>query len=140
MRRTTTTVVERIRVEWPYDDTPRFPLPIAARLAGVSPALVRHLERLGWIQPKVLPGGGKGYSLHDVRLLIRVREWREVLGLNMAGVEVALHLRNQILALQEELARMEAEMERRVAALNAEIQRLRRILAEEGRWVPEDEP
>ncbi len=119
---------------WPYDDEPRFTLHIAARLAGVSPALVRQLQRRGWIQPKTMPGGGVGYSLRDVRLLIRVREWRETLGLDLAGIEVALHLRQQILALQEELAQLEAEMARQVAALNAEIQRLRRLLAEDGQW------
>ena len=81
-----------------------------------------------------MPGGGVGYSLRDVRLLIRVREWRETLGLDLAGIEVALHLRQQILALQEELAQLEAEMARQVAALNAEIQRLRRLLAEDGQW------
>jgi len=120
--------------QWPYDDEPRFTLRIAARLAGVSPMLVRQLQERGWIQPKVMPGGGLGYSLRDVRLLIRVREWRETLGLDLAGIEVALHLRQQILELQQELAQVEAEMAQRIAALNAEIQRLRRLLAEDGQW------
>jgi len=75
-----------------------------------------------------------GYSLHDVRLLIRVQEWRDVLGLNMAGIEVALHLRDQILRLQQEITELEDEMAQRIAELNAEIRRLRRLLAEEGDW------
>ncbi len=117
-----------------YDRVPRFPLAIAARLAGVSPATVRYAERRGWIQPQLMPGGRKGYSIRDVRVLRRIREWREVLGMNTAGIEVAFHLRQQVLALQEELARMEEEMARREQTLWAEIQRLRRLLADEGDW------
>jgi len=117
-----------------YDEIPRFPLAIAARLAGVSPATVRYAEARGWIQAKVMPGGRKGYSMRDVRMLRRVREWRELLGLNTAGIEVALHLRQQVVALQEELARLEEEMFRREQALRAEIERLRHLLADEGEW------
>lgn len=128
---------ESLSTEWPYDDEPRFTRAILVRLAGVSPVLVRRLEERGWIRPKPMPGGGVGYSLRDLRLLIRVREWRDVLGLDMAAIEVALHLRQQILELQAEIARLEAEMAQRIAELNAEIQRLRRQLARDGEWFSE---
>ncbi len=118
----------------PYDEVPRFSLHVAAHLAGVSPNLVRRLQAGGWIQPKPMPGGGVGYSIRDVRMLRRVREWRDLLGLNPAGIEVALRLRDQVLALHEELLRLEAEMARREQELYQEIQRLRRLIAEEGQW------
>ncbi len=130
-------VRRRVRIteeDDPYDEVPRFTLRIAAHLAGVSPALVRTLESRGWIRPKPMRGGGWGYSIRDVMLLRRVREWKDLLGLNMAGVDVALRLYNQVIALQEELALLEAEMRRREQELSAEIMRLRRLLAENGEW------
>ena len=120
----------------PYDEVPRFSLHIAARLAGVSPATVRYCQARGWVRPKPMPGGGQGYSIRDVRMLIRIREWRELLGLDFAGIEVALRLRQQVLALQEELALLEEQMRERERELHAEIQRLRRLLAEDGQWRP----
>lgn len=136
MNRVTDRAARTVTLEWPYDDEPRFSRHIVMRLTGVSPRLLRRLEKEGWIQPKPMADGRMGYSLHDVRLLIRVQEWRDVLGLNMAGIEVALRLREQILRLQQEIVELEAEMARRIAELNAEIQRLRRLLAEEGYWHP----
>ena len=118
----------------PYDEIPRFSLHVAARLAGLSPASVRYYQARGLITPQPMPGGGVGYSIRDVRRLIRIREWRELLGLNLAGIEVALHLRQQVLALQEHLARLEAERIARERTLLAEIQRLRQMLADEGEW------
>ncbi len=119
-----------------FEGVPRFSLHVAAHLAGVSPATVRYVQARGWIRPKLMPGGGYGYSIRDVQILRRVREWRDLLGLNFAGIEVALHLREQVVALQEELLRLEEQMARREQELYAEIQRLRRLLAEEGDWQP----
>ncbi len=114
------------------EDIPRFSKRIAALLAGVSPATIRYAEAQGWIRPQVMPGGQLGYSIRDVRVLRRIRLWRELFGLNTAGIEVAYHLREQVLLLQEELAQLEEEMIRRERALQEEIRRLRRLLAEEG--------
>ncbi len=130
-------VRRRVRVteeDAPFDEVPRFTLRVAAHLAGVSPVLVRTLESQGWIRPKPMRGGGRGYSIRDVMLLRRVREWKDLLGLNTAGVEVALHLYEQVIALQEEIARLEEEMWRREQELSAEIMRLRRLLAEDANW------
>lgn len=117
-----------------YESVPRFSLHVAAYLAGVSPATARYVQARGWIRPKVMPGGRYGYSIRDVQVLRRVREWRDLLGMNFAGIEVALHLREQVLALQEELAQLEETLAQREQELYAEIQRLRRLLAEEGEW------
>ncbi len=116
----------------PYDEVPRFSLRVAAYLAGVSPATVRYVQARGWIRPKPMPGGGMGYSIRDVRVLRRVREWRDLLGMNFAGIEVAMRLREQVVALQQELLQLEREMARREQELYAEIHRLRRLLAEDG--------
>ncbi len=120
--------------EVPYDEVPRFSLYVAAHLAGVSPAMVRRLQAEGWVRPKPMPGGGLGYSIRDVRMLRRVREWRDLLGMNLAGIEVALRLREQVLALHEELLRLEEEMARREQELYREIQRLRQLVSEDAEW------
>lgn len=117
-----------------YDEIPRFSLHVAAHLAGVTPGMVRVLQARGWVTPKPMPGGGYGYSIRDVRMMRRVREWRDLLGMNLAGIEVALRLREQVIALQSELAELEEAMARREQELYAEIRRLQRLLAEDGEW------
>jgi DNA-binding transcriptional MerR regulator len=72
------------------EDAPQFNREVAAQLAGLSPAKVRYYERLGLVSPKVMPGGGRGYSWRDVRRLARIRRLQEDLGLDLPAIEVVL--------------------------------------------------
>ncbi|HIC88228.1 MAG TPA: MerR family transcriptional regulator [Anaerolineae bacterium] len=116
------------------EDAPQFTQEVAAQLAGLSLARVRYYERLGLVSPKVMPGGGRGYSWRDVRRLARIRRLREDLGLDLPAIEVVLHLRRQVLDLQQQLDYLEIELARREETLLREIQLLRRQLAEEAHW------
>jgi hypothetical protein len=49
------------------------------------------------------------------------RRLREVLGINAAGVEVMLHLRNQVIALQTRVRQLEAELAEREAGQNRRL-------------------
>ncbi|MCD6289140.1 MAG: MerR family transcriptional regulator [Anaerolineae bacterium] len=116
------------------DDEPNYTAETAARLAGISQAFLRRCVREGLVQPKVMPGGGLGFSTRDVRHLARIRRLRDDLGLDLAAVEVVLHLRRQVVDLLIELSEQEHQALIRERQLLMEIQELRRQLAEDALW------
>jgi MerR family transcriptional regulator/heat shock protein HspR len=72
---------------------------VAARMADVSPGTVRRYMRLGLIN------GALTYD--DLAILRRVRRLRS-LGVNLAGVEIILRMRQQIEELRSDVARLQA--------------------------------
>ncbi len=107
---------------------------VAAALAGISRQALEVYRREGLVQPKVRADGTLGYSLADIRRLARIRRLRQEMGLDLAAVEVVLHLRRQVTELRRQLAETQRAMERREQELLQEIQRLRRQLDEASFW------
>ncbi|RMF31774.1 MAG: MerR family transcriptional regulator [Chloroflexi bacterium] len=101
---------------------------VAARRVGLTPATVRRYARRGLIVLRPGPGRRMGLREEDLALLRRIRRLTD-LGLNLAGVEVALHLHRQVCDLQRQLAALETEMLTLEAEMDAHIQRLYRRLA-----------
>ena len=67
-------------------------------------AQLRRYERIGLIAPNRAPDERAArYSEEDVRRIRRLRRMQRDLGLNMAGLEVAARLLDQIEALQRQL-------------------------------------
>jgi MerR family transcriptional regulator, heat shock protein HspR len=79
-----------------------FELEAAARITRLAPARVRRFVRLGLITPGRLEGGVVVFDDADIARLRRIRRLGEDLGLNVAAIEVVLHLIDQIEALQRE--------------------------------------
>ncbi|MDQ1425369.1 MAG: MerR family transcriptional regulator, heat shock protein HspR [Acidimicrobiaceae bacterium] len=77
---------------------------VAAELAGMHPQTLRIYERKGLVDPARTAGGNRRYSEADLDRLRRIAELTEQ-GLNLAGVK-------RVLALEAELARLTAELER----------------------------
>jgi MerR family transcriptional regulator/heat shock protein HspR len=101
-----------------------FVISVAAELAGVHPQTLRIYERKGLVDPARTGGGNRRYSEEDIELLRRIQDLTTE-GLNLAGVK-------RVLALEAELARLEAELE---AAL-AEARKARRTRVERRDLVP----
>jgi MerR family transcriptional regulator/heat shock protein HspR len=91
---------------------------VAAELAGVHPQTLRIYERRGLIEPQRTGGGSRRYSDRDIQRLRRVIELTEE-GLNLEGVK-------RVMELEEEIARLEAELERTRAAAREELERVHR--------------
>ena len=53
-----------------------------ARLAGISPSVIRSWERLGLTRPRRTASRYRVYTAEDVKLLKRARFLRKVRGLN----------------------------------------------------------
>lgn len=78
---------------------------VAAELAGVHPQTLRTYERKGLIKPKRTAGGTRRYSMRDVERVQLIQQLTQEEGVNLAGVL-------RILALQDQVEALEAELER----------------------------
>ena len=118
-RRTTRT----IRVT---SDRGVFMISVAAELADMHPQTLRMYEARGLITPKRSPKGTRLYSQEDVDRLRRIQEMTAELGMNLAGVERVFELEDELARMARRMAAMEAEAERLREQMETEIERVRR--------------
>lgn len=78
---------------------------VAARLLEMHPQTLRKYERLGLIQPVRTVGMLRLYSQEDLRKVMLIRHLMDNLGLNLAGVEFALKLVNNLSVFSRRLTR-----------------------------------
>lgn len=116
------------------DDEPFYTRSVAAQVARISLDFLRLCEQENLLQAKIMAGGGHGYTPADIRQMARIRRLREDLELDLPAVEVALHLRRQVVDLLAQIDEMERQMSKREQVLLDEIQQLRRRLATEAEW------
>ena len=84
---------------------------VAARLLEMHPQTLRKYERLGLIQPGRTIGMLRLYSREDLRRVMLIRHLMDNLGLNLAGVEFALNLVNNLNVFSRRLARATGDAE-----------------------------
>ena len=77
---------------------------VAARILEVHPQTLRKYEKLGLISPGRTLGMLRLYSREDIRKVRLIQYLAGNLGLNLAGVEFALGMVNNLLLLRERLA------------------------------------
>jgi MerR family transcriptional regulator, heat shock protein HspR len=101
---------------------------VAAERAAVHEQTLRHYERLGLIAPARKgnsPHSPRLYSDRDIERVLQIRSLMQDLGVNLAGVETILHMRDR-------MEQMQQEMQERIDALlvqhEAETQRLKGII------------
>ena len=95
-------------------DEPCYVISVAARLLGMHVQTLRYYERVGLIEPFRSRGNFRLYSEQDIERLREVKRLMEDLGVNLAGAEVILRMRDRL-----------AELEQEREALAQEVQRLR---------------
>jgi len=90
----------------PWEEPGRglFSISVAAELTGLHPQTLRIYEREGLLDPARSAGGTRRYSTGDIERLQEITQLMAA-GLNIAGVR-------QVLALQEETRRLQAEIDR----------------------------
>src|SRR2546421_12997803 len=79
---------------------------VAAQKAEVHEQTLRHYERLGLISPARKgnsPHSPRLYSDRDIERVVQIRSLMQDLGVNLAGVETILHMRNLIEQIQLEM-------------------------------------
>ncbi|MBE3566910.1 MAG: MerR family transcriptional regulator [Thermogemmatispora sp.] len=101
---------------------------VAAEKAQVHEQTLRHYERLGLISPARKgnsPHSPRLYSDKDIERVIHIRRLMRDLGVNLAGVEAILHMKDRMEQMQQE---MEQEIARLREQHEAETRRLKEII------------
>jgi MerR family transcriptional regulator/heat shock protein HspR len=102
---------------------PMYVISIAAKMVNLHPQTLRHYENLGLVTPQRSRGNIRLYSPADIDRLRQINRLTDELGVNLAGVQIILDMRERLKQLQLEMDAMQAE-------LKAEISRLRKRLFE----------
>lgn len=92
---------------------------VAARYE-IHPQTLRLYEREGLLLPSRTEGKTRLYSEEDIERLEFILNLTRDLGVNLAGVEVVLNLRDQMQKLQEETRRLLEAYEARMRAAGIE--------------------
>jgi len=101
----------------PHPDQPCYTIGVVAQLVRLHPQTLRRYEELGLVRP-ARRSGRRLYSQRDIDRLRQIIRLTDELGVNLAGVEVILRLKEQLLALQAENENMRAKLETVVARLD----------------------
>jgi len=91
---------------------PRYVISIAAEMLGTQPYTLRYYERVGIVKPARSRGNVRLYSESDIALIKRVMSLMTDLGVNLAGVEIILHMSEQITELKRSRETLLSEIER----------------------------
>lgn len=84
------------------EDEPCYLISVAARLVGMHVQTLRYYERAGLVEPSRSKGNIRLYSPRDIERLRHVKRLMEDLGVNLAGAEVILRMRDRIEQLERE--------------------------------------
>ncbi len=93
-----------------------FMISVVSEMLGIHPQTLRLYEREGFIKPKRSGGNTRLYSDEDVDKIEMIMRLTRELGVNLAGVEV-------ILSMREKMESMQRDMEETIARLRQELGR-----------------
>ena len=95
-----------------------FMISVVSEMLGIHPQTLRLYEREGFIKPKRSIGNTRLYSEEDVEKLEMILRLTRELGINLAGVEVILSMREKMeqmrLEMQETMERLHDELAREI--------------------------
>ncbi|HUS14898.1 MAG TPA: MerR family transcriptional regulator [Chloroflexia bacterium] len=90
---------------------PRYVISVAAQLLQVHPQTLRLYEREGLIEPGRSRGNIRLYSDRDIERIRVMHRLTLELGVNLAGAEVILNMRERILELHRQIEEMRRELD-----------------------------
>jgi MerR family transcriptional regulator, heat shock protein HspR len=104
-------------------DRPRYMISVAAELVGMHPQTLRIYEQKGLVRPQRTPGNTRLYSERDLERLRLIQGLTTELGLNLAGVEAVLALRDEVERLRRRVAGLERKLQEEVAKVHRHYRR-----------------
>ena len=82
---------------------------VAARILEMHPQTLRKYERIGLVRPSRTVGMLRLYSDEDVARLRLIKHLVGDMGLNLAGVQLALRLFSRLLRMKSQLRNLQGE-------------------------------
>jgi MerR family transcriptional regulator/heat shock protein HspR len=93
------------------DDDPCYVISVAARLVRVHSQTLRYYEREGLLEPARSRGNIRLYSQRDIERLRRIKSLMDDLGINLAGVQVVLHMMERMAEMEQEIQQLTQKLE-----------------------------
>ncbi len=84
-------------------DRPLYMIGIVAEMLSIHPQTLRLYEREGLVRPKRSQGNTRLYSQRDVERVKFILHLTRDMGVNLAGVEIILRMREQVEEMQREM-------------------------------------
>jgi len=84
-------------------DEPVYLISVVSKILNIHPQTLRQYEREGLIKPSRTEGKMRLYSQRDIDRLKLILSLVRELGVNLAGVEIILQLKEEIENLQKEI-------------------------------------
>ena len=101
---------ERTRDEMP-DNEPCYVISVAARMVGLHAQSLRNYERIGLIRPGRSRGRVRLYSDADIQHVRNIQRLVQDLGVNLAGVEVIMNMRDRMQRMEREMDLLRQELQ-----------------------------
>lgn len=92
---------------------------VAAELCGVHPQTMRQYEKLGLVKPARIGTKNRLYSEGDIERVRRIQRLTQVMGVNLAGVELVLKLLDE---MEEQRTDFENQFDEYVREAEAKMQ------------------
>jgi len=89
---------------------PCYVISVAARILGMHAQTLRYYERVGLITPSRTQGNIRLYSESDIKRLRKVKQLMDDLGVNLAGAEVILRMREHLQEMEAELDNLRKQL------------------------------
>jgi len=89
-------------------DEPVYLISVVAELMNIHPQTLRQYEREGLLKPSRTQGRMRLYSQRDLDRLKVILTLARDMGVNLAGIDIILQLKEQIHELQKEIEELKA--------------------------------
>jgi len=91
-------------------DEPVYLISVVSTILNIHPQTLRQYEREGLVKPSRTQGRMRLYSQRDIDRMKMILRLTRQMGVNLAGVDVVLQLKEQIDIMQEEIDQLRLEL------------------------------
>jgi len=93
-------------------DEPVYLISVVATMLNIHPQTLRQYEREGLVEPSRTQGRMRLYSQRDIDRMKLILRLTRQMGVNLAGVDIVLQLKEQIDEMQREIDQLRDELSR----------------------------
>jgi len=91
-------------------DEPVYLISVVATMLDIHPQTLRQYEREGLVEPSRTQGRMRLYSQRDIDRMKLILRLTRQMGVNLAGVDIVLQLKEQIDQMQKEIDQLREEL------------------------------